>query len=175
MKKSVGGGSTTIYLGKDYEVEGTITRALDDVSFEIKEGEFVAIMGPSGSGKSTAVNMIGCLDVPPKGTAGLGRSNVSGSNRSPLPPARIKVCVLAVSVCTSFKRPSYNKNVRRGCTIPAKTESHGAMSFQRVVHKDSVTTDTARLAARSFLSEVHRSSRWFLPTCRITPGPTCCN
>ncbi len=55
---------------KIYEMgDGTIqVRALDGVSLDISDGEYVAIMGASGSGKSTLMNIIGCLDVPTEGT-----------------------------------------------------------------------------------------------------------
>lgn len=51
-------------LCKEYDNEGVVTKALSGVSFDIKEGEFAAIMGPSGSGKSTLMQIIGFLDRP---------------------------------------------------------------------------------------------------------------
>lgn len=52
---------------RTYQMGDNEVQALKGVSFEIKQGEFLAIMGPSGSGKSTCMNMIGCLDRPSNG------------------------------------------------------------------------------------------------------------
>ncbi len=52
---------------KIYQMGDEEVRAVDGISFQVNEGEFVAIIGTSGSGKSTCMNIIGCLDVPTKG------------------------------------------------------------------------------------------------------------
>ncbi len=56
------------HLQKIYKTEEIETTALNNISFEIKEGEFVSIMGPSGCGKSTLLNVMGLLDHPESGT-----------------------------------------------------------------------------------------------------------
>lgn len=63
-------------LSKSFRTEEVETVALDKVSFEVKDGEFVAIMGPSGCGKSTLLNILGLLDNPTGGKYWLGDREV---------------------------------------------------------------------------------------------------
>lgn len=65
-------------ISKIYRTKSIETTALDDVSLDIDEGEFVSIMGPSGCGKSTLLNIMGLLDTPTSGTVEIGGRNVAG-------------------------------------------------------------------------------------------------
>ena len=65
-------------LQKSFFTEEIETIALNGVSFEVKEGEFVAVMGPSGCGKSTLLNILGLLDNPTGGSYELLGHEVGG-------------------------------------------------------------------------------------------------
>ncbi|APU67073.1 ABC transporter ATP-binding protein [Christiangramia flava] len=67
-------------LEKYYKTEEVQTIALNKLSFEVKEGEFAAIMGPSGCGKSTLLNILGLLDDPDGGSYLFNGTEVSGYN-----------------------------------------------------------------------------------------------
>jgi putative ABC transport system ATP-binding protein len=66
------------HISKIYKTESVETVALSDVTFEIRKGEYVAIMGPSGSGKSTLMHILGALDLPTSGSYVLDGENVGG-------------------------------------------------------------------------------------------------
>src|SRR3954468_786164 len=76
------------HVTKIYRMGDVTVTALNDVSLQIDEGEFVAIMGSSGSGKSTMMNIIGCLDWPTQGRYFLGAHSVSGLDRDTLAEVR---------------------------------------------------------------------------------------
>jgi putative ABC transport system ATP-binding protein len=75
-------------LRKDFHVGEITVHALKGIDLEIKEGEFVAIMGTSGSGKSTMLNILGCLDKPTSGTYHLDGISMSELSKNELAALR---------------------------------------------------------------------------------------
>lgn len=69
---------------KEYGESGSLVKALNNISFSIKKGEFVAIVGESGSGKSTLLNLLGGLDIPTSGKIIINDSNIENLTKSSL-------------------------------------------------------------------------------------------
>jgi len=77
-------------ITKVYSMGSVEVRALDDVSFDISDGDYVSIMGPSGSGKSTLMHIVGCLDRPSSGRYSLQGEDVSKLDDTELAHVRNK-------------------------------------------------------------------------------------
>jgi putative ABC transport system ATP-binding protein len=71
-------------LSKIYGKGDTLVKAVDDVSFTVEQGEFVAIIGPSGSGKSTLLHIIGGVDTPTTGNVIVDGTDITKLKESPL-------------------------------------------------------------------------------------------
>src|SRR5215469_1139318 len=98
-------------ITKTYSDGGESFQALKGVSFTIKDGEFVAIMGPSGSGKSTLMHILGALDTPSSGTYLLDGQDVSKLNDSQLADIRKEKIGFVFQAFNLLPRASVLRNV----------------------------------------------------------------
>jgi len=99
------------HISKIYKTGDVEVKALDDVSFNVKKGEFVAIMGPSGSGKSTLMHIIGALDTPTSGSYILDGKNVEKLTDDQLAAIRNKKIGFVFQFFNLLPRTSALKNV----------------------------------------------------------------
>lgn len=98
-------------ITKVYGSRGNETKALKGVSFSIKKGEFVSIMGPSGSGKSTLMNILGALDRPTSGEYYLDGQDVSKLTDDELSEIRKKKLGFIFQSFNLLKRTTVLRNV----------------------------------------------------------------
>jgi putative ABC transport system ATP-binding protein len=99
------------HVKKIYHTGDIETAALDDLSFSIKKGEFVAIVGPSGSGKSTLMHVLGALDTPTSGTYILDGQDVSELSKDQLAEIRNKKIGFVFQSFNLLPRTTALKNV----------------------------------------------------------------
>lgn len=99
------------HLTKIYKIDTLETVAIDDVSFKIEKGEFVAIMGPSGSGKSTLMHILGALDKPTRGEYILDGENVEKMTDDELADIRNRKIGFVFQAFNLLPRTTALKNV----------------------------------------------------------------
>jgi len=98
-------------IRKVYKNDSVETVALDGVSFDVKKGEFLAIMGPSGSGKSTLMHILGALDKPTSGKYFLDGKEISSLNEDQLAEIRNKRIGFVFQAFNLLPRTTALKNV----------------------------------------------------------------
>jgi len=102
---------TLLDVTKVYPMGDAPVRALDGVSLEVAEGDFVAVMGASGSGKSTLMNVVGCLDRPSSGQYLLDGRDVSRLDRNALAEVRNRTIGFVFQNFNLLPRTSALENV----------------------------------------------------------------
>jgi ABC-type lipoprotein export system ATPase subunit len=98
-------------LSKVYDLGEVKVTALEDVSLDIGQGEFVALIGPSGSGKSTLMNLLGCLDRPTSGSYRLADQEVATLNPDELAQFRNRQIGFVFQSFNLLSRTSALENV----------------------------------------------------------------
>lgn len=101
----------TTHIRKAYSSDMLETVALEDISFSIQKGEFVAIMGPSGSGKSTLMHILGALDLPSSGQYILDGENVENLSDDELANIRNRKIGFIFQAYNLLPRTTALKNV----------------------------------------------------------------
>ena len=123
-------------LVKSYRMGDQVVQALNDVSLDIGEGEFVAIMGPSGSGKSTLMNILGCLDRPSSGTLRLAGEEVEALDGDALASIRNRRIGFVFQQFNLLPRTSALDNVELPMVYagikPAERRTRALAALQRV-------------------------------------------
>ncbi|MBX3643133.1 MAG: ABC transporter ATP-binding protein [Rubrivivax sp.] len=137
-------------LVKAYRMGDQVVRALQDVSLDIAEGEFVAIMGASGSGKSTLMNILGCLDRPDAGTLRLAGEEVESLDGDALAAIRNRRIGFVFQQFNLLPRTSARDNVELPLVYagvkPPERHARALAALQRVSLSERASHTPAELS-----------------------------
>ena len=115
------------HLRRDYGRRGSVTRAVDDVSFTVAKGEFVGVMGASGSGKSTLLNCVATIDTPTAGHIRVEGRDVTAMKSRELTRFRRERLGFVFQDCNLLDTLTAFENIALALTIrktpPQKVES----------------------------------------------------
>lgn len=141
--KQTNGNTPLISLKEITKTYGTgedAYQALKGISFDIYEGEFVAIMGPSGSGKSTTMHILGALDTPSSGNYFLKEKDISMYDEDELATIRNREIGFVFQSFNLLPRTTVLKNVERPMMyagIPPEEREKRAIECLKLVHIES--------------------------------------
>ena len=125
---------------KTYAMGDAIINAVEDVSLQIKKGEFIAITGPSGSGKSTMMNLVGALDMATEGEIYLGGQNIRNFDESELAQIRGKKIGFVFQTFNLIPTQTALENVMLPMMLQGtdkeKRKERGIMLLEKVGLKD---------------------------------------
>jgi len=124
-------------ITKSYSMGSSSYQAVKGISFDVSEGEFVAIMGASGSGKSTTMHIIGALDTPTSGTYTLNGKNISVYTDDQLAEIRNKEIGFVFQAFNLLPRTTVLDNVKRPMMyggVPENKQDERALECLRLVH-----------------------------------------
>ena len=128
---------TKVYKSGDVE-----TKVLKNISFSIKEGEFVAIIGPSGSGKSTLMHILGCLDAPTSGQYFFEGKDVSKLSDDELADIRRREIGFVFQSFNLLPRTTVIRNVELPLAYASVLKGKKRRNRQRIFIKRGISRKT---------------------------------
>src|SRR5215210_3422924 len=120
-------------LFKVYDSAAGRVIALRDVTFKVKKGEFLAIVGPSGSGKSTLLNMIGALDRPTSGKVFIGGVDIFSLSNSEIATIRNRMIGFVFQSYNLINRTTVQRNVELPGIIRGMSKSNSVRRAKRLL------------------------------------------
>ena len=160
-------------LTKVYEMGEMEVQALAGVSFKIKRGEVVSIMGPSGSGKSTLMNILGCLDRPSGGEYALDGEQVAGMNDDQLAGVRNRKIGFIFQSFNLLSRSTALSNVElpmRYSAVAKPTNGHKPLPSDGQAETVVAAPPTRKERAQAALESVGLGDRMYHKPTELSGG-----